>query len=485
MQINTNISSLDAQRSYRRAGEDMAASMRKLSSGLRINSASDDSAGLAVSSRMTAIVGGLRQARQNINDGISLLQVADGAAGEIVSNYQRLRELAVQAANGTNSSVDRAAIQQEADALMAANQSIGAAATYNGHNLLDGLFSEQLQVGASANQTVNVIIPQAVVLPRYQLTMVDISPQQATVNGTAVQGALATGDLAFNGVAVHASVAGAQPGQSAGSAYALAAAINGTAIKNISASATNTLSGSVGSSGAIAAGGITVNGISIGAITGATAAARAASAAGAISAAAGSSGVTASASGGTLTLSAADGRDIVISESGGGNAASLGLPLGAQSGTLSVSDAPLPGSHKLTVGGNNPALAGLSALKQDSVHVSAPDLELEPTFVAGEPPLDLSTVSGASAALDYIDGKIGTLNDVRSMLGATSNRLTAAAGNAEATATNLEQARSRIVDTDYASETVTLTRTRILAQAGASIVAQANAEPNRALQLLR
>ncbi|MES2349327.1 MAG: flagellin, partial [Pseudomonadota bacterium] len=235
----------------------------------------------------------------------------------------------------------------------------------------------------------------------------------------------------------------------------------------------------------LAAASFSINGVDIGAIGGVTAAARAASAAAAISNEAGTSGVTASAVGGTLTLSAADGRDIVIAEANAGSAGSLGLALGNHKGTVTVTEAPRPGGHAMSIAGANPAAAGLSAGAQASVVIGPPDLEEVSAYTSGEPPLDLSTFSGATDALTYIDGKIDDIGSIRALLGAASNRLSAAAGNADNGAVNLEAARSRIRDTDYASETAQLTRASILRQAGASMVAQANAQPRSALLLLR
>ncbi|MRW86028.1 flagellin, partial [Pseudoduganella sp. FT26W] len=208
-----------------------------------------------------------------------------------------------------------------------------------------------------------------------------------------------------------------------------------------------------------------------------------ASAAAAISAA--GSGVSASANGGTLTLTAADGRDIVLTESSAGALASLGLTPGANKGTLTVTEAPRPGSHSLRIGGANPAKAGLTAGSTAAVVIGPPDMQLQDVYSPGEPPMDLSTHSGASDALDYLDGKLAEVDGIRAQLGAVSNRLTAAASNADNTADNLSAARSRIMDTDYANETAQLTRSDVLSQAGAAIVAQANALPKQVLQLLR
>jgi len=155
--INTNVASLNAQRNLNQSQSALATSLQRMSSGMRINSAKDDSAGLAIAERMTAQIRGLNQAARNANDGISLAQTAEGALGEIVNNLQRLRELAVQSANATNSASDRASIDAEAQQLTAEITRVASQTSFNGTNLLDGSFTSQaFQVGANANQTISI-----------------------------------------------------------------------------------------------------------------------------------------------------------------------------------------------------------------------------------------------------------------------------------------------------------------------------------------
>lgn len=155
--INTNVMSLDAQRNLATSQNSLATSMQRLSSGLRINSAKDDAAGLAISQRMTAQINGLDQATRNANDGISLAQTAEGALNEVTNNLQRIRELAVQSSNGSNSATDRAAMNTEAQQLMAEVNRVAQQTQYNGVNLLDGSFSNQsFQVGANFGQSINI-----------------------------------------------------------------------------------------------------------------------------------------------------------------------------------------------------------------------------------------------------------------------------------------------------------------------------------------
>ncbi|QGZ39957.1 flagellin [Pseudoduganella flava] len=150
MTLNTNVSSLFAQRALTRSGMDVTTSLQRLSSGLRINSAKDDAAGLAISERMTSRLRGLAQAGRNINDGISLTQTAESALGQIGDNFQRIRELAVQAANDTNNASDRRAIQLEADELVKENQRLVVDTRFNGMALLDGSFSGAIQASERA-----------------------------------------------------------------------------------------------------------------------------------------------------------------------------------------------------------------------------------------------------------------------------------------------------------------------------------------------
>ena len=155
--INTNIGSLNAQRNLSMSQASLATSMQRLSSGLRINSAKDDAAGLAISDRMTSQIRGSNQAARNANDGISLAQTAEGALGAITDNLQRIRELAVQSANATNSTSDRASINTEAQQLKNEIDRVSVSTRFNGVNLLDGSFSSQdFQVGANAGEVITV-----------------------------------------------------------------------------------------------------------------------------------------------------------------------------------------------------------------------------------------------------------------------------------------------------------------------------------------
>ncbi|MBF0262826.1 MAG: flagellin FliC [Magnetococcales bacterium] len=179
--INTNVASLNAQRNLERSTGALGQTFARLSSGLRINSAKDDAAGLAISNRMTSQIRGLNQAIRNANDGISLSQVAEGALLETGNSLQRIRELAVQAANGTNTPEDRADLQKEVSQLLSEIQRVSEQVQFNNTKILDGTYNsgQQFQIGANANQTITVSIKAATFSALFAGTTVSIG----TVSG--------------------------------------------------------------------------------------------------------------------------------------------------------------------------------------------------------------------------------------------------------------------------------------------------------------
>jgi len=197
--INTNVMSLNAQRNLSTSGAQLATSLQRLSSGLRINSAKDDAAGLAISERFTTQIRGMDQAARNANDGISLSQTAEGAMGEISNNLQRIRELAVQSRNATNSATDRAALNSEAQQLKSEVDRVASQTSFNGVKLIDGSFANQaFQVGANQGETISVssiVNANSSALGSYS---------RATVTGAAATAftAVTAGDLTINGTSV-------------------------------------------------------------------------------------------------------------------------------------------------------------------------------------------------------------------------------------------------------------------------------------------
>ena len=314
--INTNVASLNSQRNLTTSQGQLATALQRLSSGLRINSAKDDAAGLAISERFTTQIRGLNQAVRNANDGISLAQTAEGALAETGNALQRIRELAIQSANSTNSASDRQALNAEAQQLLAEVQRIAQTTQFNGQNILDGSFSSaQFQVGANANQTISFGIQGATTdsLGAYQATGV-------TVTAQAFDGA----GFTINGVEIGVSADTSAAGVTGDSAAAKATAINAqTNLTGVSATASNEVVGVAPIARAsLTNGALRINGIAVGAIAASTnAVTQGRNAATAINAVSNQTGVTAvaDASTGALTLSTTDGRNIQI-EAGSGNA---------------------------------------------------------------------------------------------------------------------------------------------------------------------
>ena len=350
--INTNISSLTAQRQLGVSQLSLATSMARLSSGLRINSAQDDAAGLAISERFTSQIRGANQAARNANDGISLAQTAEGDLGQIANNLQRIRELAVQAANATNSSSDRISLNNEAAALVVENDRLATTSAFNGIKLLDGTFTAQnFQVGANgtANDMVSV---SSIASARSNSLGVGASSSYASkVAGiSASTGSyLAAGALSINSQAV-----GSAPSDGVSNSYArtsglaVAAAINaisGNTNVTATVSATTSAGVSVAASTALAAGAVLINGVDIGALSAASSGVgRGAQVAAAINLKSSQTGVTAVAdtTTGAVKLTAADGRNIIVSGTAGATSA-VGL------GTGTVTYGTLAGGTALSV----------------------------------------------------------------------------------------------------------------------------------------
>ena len=202
--INTNMMSLNAQRNLTTSGTSLATSIQRLSSGLRINSAKDDAAGLAISQRMTSQIRGMDQAARNANDGISLAQTAEGALGEVGNNLQRIRELAVQSANATNSDGDRAALQKEVAELKSEIDRVANQTSFNGRKLIDGSnASFTFQVGANAGEVISVNSAVDARIGSLGGTVTSASAQSSAVTGLGT-GIVAAGSLTINGTDIGA-----------------------------------------------------------------------------------------------------------------------------------------------------------------------------------------------------------------------------------------------------------------------------------------
>ena len=377
--INTNISALAAQSSLRKTALNQDSAMERLSTGIRINSAKDDAAGLAISTRMTANIRGISAAVRNANDGISLTQTAEGSLNAIQDNLQRIRELAVQSANTGNNASDRAALNAEAKQLVEEINRVADNTAFNGIKLLDGSFQGQsLQVGSGneANDRITISISNA---KANALGVGGGSSYQTSLNSTKITNSLSTGDLSINGFAVGAtSDDGVSSASPSASAIALASAINSvsgstgvTAVAN--ATKTNTIYNGTAVSALftnnLAAGDININGFDVGAVvkggsddsTGYTSQAN--NVATAINAISEKTGVTASVSGAlAITLTAADGRDIAIKYAGAN-----GAVVSAQTGLgTSVSAA----STVTATAGHTVGTFSSTALADDEVRIN-------------------------------------------------------------------------------------------------------------------
>jgi flagellin len=534
--INTNIPSLNAQRNLDKSANSLSTSLQRLSSGLRINSAKDDAAGLAISERFTAQIRGSDQARRNANDGVSLAQVAEGGLEQIANILQRVRELAVQSANATNSVGDRHALNNEVAQLVSELQRFANTTEFNGQKLFDGTFtSASFQIGANANQTITALSAdfRTSKYGTYQLGVgagTGIPPTSNFVTGTTTVAAGATGTVntlnaavtssgtfSINGVSI--SVSGSDMARD------IAAKIN-AANAGVTASARTETIISLGSGTydlSIASKASNFEAVSFNVTdsngNGSIDADEYAQAISAFNLKSSKTGIAAQlatfkdAAGQTqygVKLTSEDGSNIVLSSNGtaasgiGGNvavwnynaaASTLAAPVLASAAVFSG-----PASGQMTFAGQvvlNSANAfavstsgasfasGVLAVGGTSTTValasgSAYASELKPVDQ-----LDITTVEGATQALRIIDDALTLVNDQRSKYGALQSRFEATISNLMITSENLSASRSRIRDADFAAETANLTRAQILQQAGTAMLAQANQLPNQVLSLLR
>jgi flagellin len=468
LSINTNLSSLTAQHNVDKTANALTSAITRLSSGLRINSAADDAAGLAISDRMTAQVNGLDQAARNANDGISLAQTADGALSAVSDNLQRIRELAVQSANATNSSSDRASLQLEVSQLQSEIDRVATQTQFNGTNLLDGSFTAKaFQVGANAGQTITVSsIASARSSALGQFQGYSLTNQSiGTANSTPAAATVTIGGTATS------------LGTIANDAKAIVSALNASGVAGFTASANATSVAGVTTTTAGTAGTaiLSINGLSITVTNAVNASTDRANAVAAINAQSSATGVVATDTGVGVSLAAADGRNIVVGAitagtSTGSTLADFGLAAAATTGaSVNINySAPSGVTGSVVFGG---VMGNLSTA-----------IGATGTAVSG---LDISTVAGANAALSSVDAALATIDSTRASLGAIQNRFTSTVSNLQNSSQNVSAARSRIQDADFASETANLSRAQVLQQAGTAMVAQANQMPQEVLKLLQ
>jgi len=499
--LNTNISAISAQNSLRTSGLGQTTSMERLSSGVRINSAKDDAAGLAITTRMTANIRGLAAAIRNANDGISLTQTAEGSLSSIGDNLQRIRELAVQSANSTNNATDRAALHAEATQLVSEIDRVAANSTFNGIKLLDGSYQDQsLQVGSGSelNDRIAITIGNA---KSSALGVGGGSSYTTVLEGASVGStALVAGGLSINGFVVGAANAdGVSLGDEASktSGIAIAGAINAvsgqsgvtaTVQKTVVVGADVT---SAGFATAIASGQVSINGVDIGGIAvAATRAERGAQMTAAINAKTSQTGVLAEfdTTTGAVKLTANDGRNVNVGIGAATTAVTsdvTGITHDSGNATSTVTSTTRSIVKLSSSNASGITVAGITSAALESAGLTAGYNSATATAGAGVSTIDLTTASGSQTALSTLDKAINTITDMRASMGAYQNRLTASIANLEVSSMNLQASRSRILDTDYAKETTNLAKSQIIQQAATAMLAQANQSAQSVLSLLK
>ncbi|ATG73186.1 hypothetical protein AN401_04395 [Zobellella denitrificans] len=516
--VNTNVTSMTAQRNLNASSSALATSMERLSSGNRINSAKDDAAGLQISNRLNSQVRGLGVAMKNANDGISMAQTAEGAMQESTNILQRMRDLALQSANGSNSDKDRAAMQKEISSLQSELTRIAETTSFGGQKLLDGSFgSKKFQIGSNSNETLDLKLSgvgakdiglegkgiEIAALTGFTgartsgLTFANADSLTMTVGGkessikltdgmsaadlagelNAVEGLYGVGAVTevavgnfvtdtTGGDVFTLNVDGVQISYTGGAGNdndAIVAGLNGA----IDAATTDALtqkgiSVSVGNNGTndflvfTKANGENVS-VTLETAAGATDGAAGGQVTAWNSDNEGAAGALVGALQGSITV-AADATDSVSADVTGRLDWSNAL-MSADFATAS-----LTGAGALGGGGN--ATVATTTTK---------------TTIAD---LDIGTFGGAQSAIDVIDSAIAAIDDQRSDLGAFQNRMSSTINNLANIRENAAAGMARIKEVDFAEETVNLTKQQILQQAGTSVLAQAKQLPQAALSLL-
>ena len=499
LSINTNVASLNAQRNLQKSQETLNTSLQRLSTGLRINSAKDDAAGLAISTRFTTQINGLNQAVRNANDGISLAQTGEAALDEITNNLQRIRELAVQSANSTYSSSDRQALDAEVQQRLAEVDRIGGQTAFNGQKILDGSFGNaSFQVGANVGETITVglntgvrsnqIGQIATSTSNAQNLLVDTSSAM-TEGGTSIS--VGGGSAIAVGASQDLSSTGA--GRDANSAYSKVQAINSAGVTGLTARASTSAAldfTTITAAGSDSGYELNVNGVNIydgsvptGNITGSNVA-------DAINQQAADTGVRASFAGGVLTLSADDGRNITINQNTTGNTTQQGITDATVVANDGVNDTYAAVGDTTSVISGNITLSASEAIQvtgeTETLGLNAADatfnIAVDSTTLSS---VNVSDVANSENTIQRIDAALTSVSDLRSTFGAVQNRFESTITNLQTISENLSASRGRILDADFAAETANLTKAQILQQAGTAILAQANSLPQAALSLLQ
>ncbi|MBU2923258.1 flagellin [Colwellia sp. 1_MG-2023] len=480
LSVVTNTASINAQRNLTKSGDGLATSMQRLSSGMRINSAKDDAAGMQIANRLTSQVNGLGVAQRNANDGISMAQTAEGAMQESSAILQRMRDLALQSANGSNGAEDRAALQKEVGALQQELTRIAETTKFGATSLLDGSFgTKQFQVGANANETINVSLGNmaADAIGAYEVNdSATVLGNAATATGllSATTGAVATADLNINGTDIpNAGVTGKGAADIADTINDASAGVIATAkldvtLAGLTSADDSTLTfqkaGSAVDTYELASFGGDLDRLAEEMLA---------------------DGYDAIVEGDTLVVKATDVDGIQMSGTAGtatlannatGGAAVAG---GATNNDISISSTlTLSSSQKIGMSGTDvddimAEGTTITATGGTGVLTTVEDLDISGT-----------TSAGAQDAITVIDAALAQIDSSRAALGAVQNRFSHTISNLANVAENVSASRSRIEDTDFAAETATMTKNQILQQAGTTMLSQANQIPQAALTLL-
>lgn len=466
--INTNVASINAQRNLQKNSSSLNQALERLSSGLRINRAGDDAAGLAISENLRSQIRGLNMAVKNCSDGVSLVQTADGAMDTYTEIAQRIRELAVQASSDVNSNDNRHSIQLEINQQVDELNRIAKTMQFNGQNLFDGTFTnKRIQAGAESGQTLLVSVGDL-------RTNTIGAVAQATgtqVNGTAMN----DGDIKINGINVPSSATSSAADKAAAinSVYpdtGVTATVQPAQIVAVSAVPAGTMSLATNDV-------LTINGVSIpstGSVA-VTANDGTGSLRRAINAVSDQTGVQATVdAGGKLVLTAVDDREFTINTSSVNSADTTALGIGTNVDTKVGGRLQLSSDSAFTVSdGTGDALNLVGMTGSFAVDST--------TSISN---VDITTFGSAQKTITMVDNALRQISNVRAGLGALTNRLENTISNLQISSENLSASDSRIRDADFAAETANLTRAQILQQSGVAVLAQANTSKQAVLKLL-
>ena len=482
MKINHNMSAVIANKQLLRTENGLTSSLERLSSGLRINHASDDAAGMAIASKMNAQIKGLNQASRNASDGVSVLDTADGALNEVASMLQRMRELSVQAANETNTDTDLKAIQAEITSLTYEIDRVSKDTEYNTMNLLDG--TQDTRVYPSVRGIERIDISDNVEKGVYSIT-VNAPAEHAVGEGNTAAATTAVtaaqeGKVVINGVEVEINEgdtfsqvyeklrAGAETGNVNLLVVADTTATGGTAENAgyvpTDAAAGGTLVFVSKQYGSAAELNISCENTALAAYLGIPANGYTEHGADAdVSFAAGDNGFTTQA---TMTT---EGTHVKVTDRSGFEMNFEVMPDVAGDVSLEVTDI---GTMTLQIGAN----------ENQTMDVRIPEISSKSLYIDQ---VDVRTVNGAGRAITSFDNAIGKVSEARSRIGAYQNRLDSAVNSLDGTEENMTAALSRIEDVDMAEEMSEYTKYNVLSQAATSVLAQANDIPQQVLQLLQ